>query len=360
MTFVTGAPLDASLLQILNKATPLSENPGNEVLGGSKGLDFRLFGTFSAFDSQGHAQAGVLDTFQTIKADRVVMNWSNIGASSADFWAAVKTGNVDAVGNVVFAGADKFDIVGSINGAPPNVYSGYGGDDVFHLNLSLHGAAAVLNGGDGNDTFNLDNNFDAATDRIDGGTGFDTVNLTGGSAADLTFGANSMVGVERIVLASGVNYAITTHDNTVAAGATLQVDASALAGRWSLSFNGQAESNGAFLVLGGAVNDTIAGGRGADTIVGGGGADLMTGGQGADHFTFTGAFGQDTITDFVATGQAHDVIQFDPADFADFAAVQQHMAQVGADTVITPDDADSLVLKNVALGSLTAADFLFA
>jgi Ca2+-binding RTX toxin-like protein len=162
------------------------------------------------------------------------------------------------------------------------------------------------------------------------------------------------------VLGTGANYNFIMNDNNVAAGESLQVDGSGLNIRWTLNFDGHQESNGSFDVLGGALNDTIVGGRGADTITGGAGADLLTGNAGADHFNFADGFGQDVITDFAATGTAHDVIQFSAADFASFTDLQAHMAQVGADVVITFDPTDSLVLKNVALGSLTADDFVFA
>lgn len=360
MTNVTGGALDANLLKILGKATTLSSSAERQILGGSQGLDFIAFGTdFSDFDARGFPHAGTMTTFQEIRADRVALDWTNMNVPIADFWNAVKTGNVDAVGSLVFAGDDRFDIVGAINGAPAPVYKGYDGNDVFHLNLSLHGAAVVLDGGAGDDIFNLDSNFDAATDRIDGGTGFDVVNLTGGSAADLSFGANSMINVERIALATGANYTMTMSDNNVAAGASLTVDGSALGPQWSLSFNGQAESNGSFDVRGGAGNDHLVGGRGADILTGGGGDDLLTGGQGADHFDFAALFGNDTITDFAATGPAHDVVQFGAGIFADFADLQQHMAAVGNDVVITLDGGNSIVLQHVALANLSAVDFAF-
>ena len=74
-------------------------------------------------------------------------------------------------------------------------------------------------------------------------------------------------------------------------------------------------------------------------------------------------------------GGTEDAIQFDSTlfstfaavmaatriwlDDAQFAGVQAHAAQIGADTVITYDAAMSVTLKNVALASLGAADFGF-
>ena len=73
----------------------------------------------------------------------------------------------------------------------------------------------------------------------------------------------------------------------------------------------------------------------------------------------TTAFGKDTVTGFVATGAAHDTIDFSTAVFANFAAVHSHMAQSGANVIITLDAADTITLKGVTLASLTAADFTF-
>ena len=61
----------------------------------------------------------------------------------------------------------------------------------------------------------------------------------------------------------------------------------------------------------------------------------------------------------MATGAGHDTIDFSTAVFANFAAVKSHMAQSGANVVITLDASDTITLKGVTLASLTAADFTF-
>jgi hypothetical protein len=66
--------------------------------------------------------------------------------------------------------------------------------------------------------------------------------------------------------------------------------------------------------------------------------------------------GQDTIAGF-QTGS--DVVQFDPALFANFAAVVQHMSQVGADTVIQHDANTSVTLTGINANTLTASNFHF-
>jgi Ca2+-binding RTX toxin-like protein len=360
MTATNGGELNADLLAEINKGTVISESSIGMVLGGSQGLDFIVAGTgLGDFDADGFPHSGIITTFEVAHAERIGMAWNGMHVDAGKFWAAIQSGDVTAVGNLVFGGDDKFDVVGTINGAPAVVYNGYGGNDLFHVNLSLHGAAIETDGGKGNDTFNYDNNFDAATDRIDGGKGIDTANFTGGSAADFTFGAASMINVEKVVLADTAGFTMTMNDANVAAGKSLEVSGTSLAARFALNFDGHAETDGSYTILGGAAADTIITGAGNDSITGAKGNDLMTGGAGADTFSFKGRFNADTITDFAATGTGHDVIHFATDDFANFAAVQAHMATVGTDVVISFTVTDTITLQHVTLGDLNAADFTF-
>lgn len=361
MTATNGGELNADLLAEINKGTVISESSTGMVLGGSQGLDFLVGGTgLGDFDTNGFPHSGIITTFEVTRADRIGMAWNNMHVDAGKFWADIKAGDVTALGNLVFGGDDKFDVTGSINGAPRLVYNGFGGNDLFHVNLSLHGAAIETDGGKGNDTFNYDANFDAATDRIDGGKGIDTVNFTGGSAADFTFGADSMVNVEKIGLSNNANFTMTMNDANVAAGKSLEVSGTTLAARFVLNFDGHAETDGTYTILGGAANDTIITGAGDDAITGGKGNDLMTGGLGADTFSFKGRFNADTITDFQATGTGHDVIHFATNDFANFDAVAAHMVQADATTVVISFTAtDTITLQHVTLGDLSASDFTF-
>jgi hypothetical protein len=111
--------------------------------------------------------------------------------------------------------------------------------------------------------------------------------------------------------------------------------------------------NGADTVTAGA-DSTITLGNGADTVTTI--SSLINGGHGHDRFVFTGSFGLDTITNFSA---AHDSIVLAQAMFANFGAVESHMMQVGANTVITYDPANVITLTNVKASSLHASDFQF-
>jgi Ca2+-binding RTX toxin-like protein len=169
-------------------------------------------------------------------------------------------------------------------GAGNDVVTGGSGNDTF-----TPGAGDdTVNAGAGNDTVAMGANLTAA-DAIDGSTGTDTVTLAGNYSGGVVFGATTMVNVENLTLGAGFNYNLATNDATVASGQTLKVDASALAAANTLTFNGAAETNGLFVVKGGAGNDAISMGAAltaADQIDGGAGTDTVTLAGSYSAFTF--------------------------------------------------------------------------
>src|SRR5262249_51151320 len=124
-----------------------------------------------------------------------------------------------------------------------------------------------------------------ANDKIDGGTGNDTVVLDGDYSGGLVFGAATMLSVETLQLSGGHSYNLTTSDATVAAGATLKVNGKVLHGSDQLIFNGSAEHDGNFNIIGGKGNDVLTGGDGADQLTGNAGNDILFGGKGADFLS---------------------------------------------------------------------------
>ena len=182
--------------------------------------------------------------------------------------------------------------------------TGTSGDDTFDLR---QGGDDTAQGLAGKDLFIMGATL-TATDAIDGGAGTaDIVRLKGDYSDGLTLGATTLVNVEVMQIDSGFNYNITTNEATVAAGATLRVDASQLLGSNTLIFNGAAESDGHFHFIGGAGDDTLTGGaqhdvfdlnnHGNDTATGGGGNDTFKMGNSltaAD--TLNGGDGNDTVT----------------------------------------------------------------
>jgi len=178
---------------------------------------------------------------------------------------------------------------------------------------------------------------------------------------DMDFGSNETVTntgriLGDITFTGGTNVLDTSHGEITGLVTGGTGNDTVLGGRYDDTFIG---GNGNDTLQGGAGDDVLSGGLGKDTITGGTGDDILSGGTQSDTFNFSGSFGHDTITDFAATGSSHDRVHFASDDFADFSAVQAHMAQVGSDVVITLDAADTIVLQHVTLASLTASDFTF-
>ncbi|WP_183908750.1 calcium-binding protein, partial [Rhizobium sp. BK226] len=197
-------------------------------------------------------------------------------------------------------------------------------------NLIIGGAASdTLSGGDGNDTLN----GSAGADTLIGGAGDDiyAVENAGDSVTESAAAGTDMV---RTNLAS---YTL---------GANVE----------NLTYNGTATFTG----TGNDLANTITGGNGGNTLTGGAGDDILIGGAAADFFIYSPNWGHDTITNFVATGTAHDTIRIDHSVFADWASLLAASSQSGSDTIVTADINNTITLKNVAVSSLESTDFQFA
>lgn len=116
---------------------------------------------------------------------------------------------------------------------------------------------------------------------------------------------------------------------------------------------------GSDLLKGGSGDDRLVAGGGDDRLIAGAGNDDLNGGQGDDTFVFRAGFGHDTVAHFRAGDSGGDVIDLRPL-FVSFDEVMAHAAQSGADTIITYDAADTIVLRDIQLAALNAGDFHFA
>jgi hypothetical protein len=81
----------------------------------------------------------------------------------------------------------------------------------------------------------------------------------------------------------------------------------------------------------------------------------LAGAVGHDRFVFAGHVGHDAVEAFTV-GEDKFEIRF----FADLDTLLAHAAEVGSDTVITVDAANTITLKNVSLAQLAQADLIFA
>jgi hypothetical protein len=210
---------------------------------------------------------------------------------------------------------------GKINGdSGNNVLNGTPVRDFFMVH---QGGNDTVNGLAGSDTFYFGAAFTAA-DTVNGGSGVDAIILQGDYSGGLTFGTgttSNITDVESISLAPGnftdwgdvannsYSYNLTTVDANVAAGGVLKVNGFWLRSGENLTFNGSAETNGGFIILGGLGTDLITGGAGNDIFAFGhdgrfGAGDVVNGGAGYDSLYLRGAY---TI-DFNAAGFAGSLV----------------------------------------------------
>ena len=96
-----------------------------------------------------------------------------------------------------------------------------------------------------------------------------------------------------------------------------------------------------------------------DTLVGGIGNDTMTNtGVHYTTFEFAAGGGRDTIVGFVSgSAGGHDSIRLDNFGFTDFSQIKPLLSQAGSDVLLTLSASDSVLIKNTALSSLSAANF---
>jgi Ca2+-binding RTX toxin-like protein len=203
-------------------------------------------------------------------------------------------------GRFVITGGAANDILDA--GTGDDTINGGAGDDSIHPGSGNN----IVKGGDGDDfiSFLSPSQIFAAHDVLDGGNGNDVVNINGNYATPITFTATTLVGIEELALTGG-SFTLTTNDGNVAAGQSLIVDAASLSAAQSLTFRGGAETDGAFLITGGAGADTLTGGSSNDRFTGGGGGDRFTGGAGTDGFLYNAvsdstSVNYDHISDFNA------------------------------------------------------------
>ena len=215
----------------------------------------------------------------------------------------VDGGNITSANALTFNGSAETDGTFSvIGGAGSDIITGGAGTDTIvggagSDTITAGAGSDAITGGADNDTIIMAGNLagaGAGSDTVNGGDGTDTLTMTGNTT---TTQLDGVTNVEIITLGDAAT-TITTIDGLVASGASLKVDGGNITSANALTFNGSAETNGTFSVIGGAGSDTITGSSGNDTITGGAGSDSMTGGAGSDTFDVTDTSGVDTITDW--------------------------------------------------------------
>ena len=295
---------------------------------------------------------------------------------------AAGAGGIFGVGNAldnVLSGNEGANLL--IAGAGADVLSGGAGNDNLYGQDgadTLNGDAGIdyLVGGIGDDTLDGGANADAlygedGNDYLDGGTSFDTDILVGGAGNDVLRGDGGLSDYDLMdggagddiywvdtgddltfeALGGGID---TVHANIGAAnaGVYLYANVENLVLEGTTSFGvGNALDNS---LTGNAISNYLLGGLGNDTLNGMGGGDVLFGEAGNDTFVFGIGTGGDVIGDFT---RGQDKIDISAFGFS-FAQAQANFIQDGNVGAINLGNGDFIVLHNVTMSQLTAADFI--
>jgi Ca2+-binding RTX toxin-like protein len=299
---------------------------GDDILSGGSGIDVLVgLGGNDTFVAPGAATGGTVTVWGG--GDLGGIGFDTVDYSGVAGGLQIVLGQSDGVHGPVGWVADASyqylaqlnNIDGAIGGSGNDVITGNADDNV----INGGGGNNWLSGGAGNDRF-IASGVDGGTDTVWGGT------ISGPSGVDI------------------VDYSGFTGNLQINLGLGMAPGGSV----------GQVTSGGRTLANLHGISVAIAG-AGNDTLISGPGNETFTGGAGSDHFVFGTGNGLDTITDFAVMGANSDVIELDGFGIHSFAALQPLMVQSGADTIVTFDAHDQIILQHVQITQLTSADFLF-
>ncbi len=302
----------------------------DSIDGGAGSDTLILNGDFSAQTAITASNVTNIETLRLLGAANSYDLTLNTGIAGAGTFtvdaSAAASLTLDASG----APATAYTIIGS---AGNDTLTGGGQNDGFNL---TGGGNDTAHGGAGNDTFSFGAAFTAA-DTVDGGANSDTISLSGDYSAGLTFSATNMTSVETLALNPGHSYDLTTNDANVASGATLNVFASSLGAGDTLTFDGAAETNGAFAITSGAGTNTLTGGGGNDTITIGSNfstaASAIDGGAGSDTLNLVNVSGTYTFTASTIANVEDLAITVTDADSGSFTTNDANVA-AGATMIV--------------------------
>ncbi|MBY5592404.1 RTX toxin, partial [Rhizobium leguminosarum] len=359
----------------------LSGGVGNDTLNGGAGAD-RLIGGAGddtyIVDNAGDVVTEVanegIDTVRTnLSAHTLAANVENL----TYIGTAAFTGTGNLLDNVIIGGVAADKLMGAagndtlIGGSGSDTMLGGIGDDVYVVDIATD--IVIENANEGTDTvrtalvgYTLGSNVENLTYTGSAsftGTGNALANtITGGAGNDVL---NGGTGADSLIGGAGNDTYIVDNAGDIV---TEAADAGTDTVRTNLASYTLADNvenltyigTGPFAGEGNALNNVIVGGSGSNALTGGAGNDTLTGGAAADVFIYSLNWGHDTITNFVATGSAHDTIRIDHSIFADWESLFAASSQYGNDTIVTADIDNTVVLRNVALTSLDSGDFFFA
>ena len=329
-----------------------------------------MTGHFGAFVNEGTVSS--LNSYSML-GDGNAQNVTNRGYifASADLGAGndVFTNEGGTVHGGIYLGAG-FDVFESTGGTiTDKVYGGEHGDFYIIDDASIELVEFYGEGSDGvrsSVNYWLENNFEnlslsGKADLVGGGNSLAN-SLVGNAGDNKLFGLGGddefgwSEGNDRLDGGGGSD--LVRYDSNVTSGVKVNLatgkGGGAAAGQTFVSIEN---------VFGSEFNDQIIGNGVADRLDGYVGNDLLRGGGGKDVFVFVDSWGKDTIADFQDKSDrielGYDVNGFKAESFADIKGL---ISQNGNDVVIDFSSiyaGDTLILRNMDVSDLSAADFLF-
>ncbi len=332
--FLDGTAIGAAGIIVSGTNTPIFIGSTGSIIASNSGI-FNI-GSAAAIINAGRIN-GLLSGISTVGA-RI----ENTGTIEGQTAVEMGSGNSELInrglirGTVVLnPGDDLYDGVGGrIEGL---ISLGTGNDTV----LGGDGAERILDGtgadeiaaGAGNDAVLAEP--DLAIDLYDGGSGIDTLSLTRsevavrldltrGTFTSVTFGADEIIGFERVICAGAADRVVGDDQDNALFGNDGSDSLIGMGGNDTLHGGNDALANH---LDGGAGNDRLWGADGVDRLLGGTGddvlygrydTDIMTGGTGADRFIY-----RDVGELFANIGAAPErITDFQPGeDLIDLSAI---------------------------------------
>jgi hypothetical protein len=295
---------------------------GRDTLNGKGGNDLFVMGSELRANDRINGGGGTFDTvninaavYSVVFDDATLKNIEALQFNTGAYEITMADGNLAAGGHmsvlasaassIVFDGSAETDGTFSIDtSSGDDVLTGGALGDTIGGGTPFFSPAGedTIRGGGGDDTIVYWDDLNLG-DRTYGGDGYDRMTLDGDYSFGLVFTNSTMKGIEELdldITGGGFLYELTFAEGTVAAGATLTVDAQTAS---NVILDGTLETDGSFSLLGSAGGDVMAGGGRDDVITGRGGIDLVGGRGGNDLFVYPQASD--------STGIVHDrVVEF--------------------------------------------------
>lgn len=174
-----------------------------------------------------------------------------------------------------------------------------GGDDNDGFFIE-QGGADIVKGDGGDDEIHAGGGF-SADDKINGGSGNDVLILDGDYSAGVVFGARTLVGVERLEVATGNDYDLTLSDRSAASSTNPDGKILAISGN-DMGVDDHVRIDASALLAGHQLNLSLTGQATAD-VIGGAGDDTVVFADGG-RYDFSGGDGHDTVALYRTITQA--------------------------------------------------------